>query len=217
MIENIRVTINGQEKDFGSDFDASMEFIAAAARAKIQAERKGKAVKDLKAGDRFVYGGIAWVKLDDAHGGALVLAVNKQADSAFDKNESNNWATSSLRKDLNAYKNGHFTAVFLKDVNKADLIEFERDLTTDDGMTEYGTCKDFVSLYTCNEYRKYRKLIPDCGAWHWTITGDSLVYSRSVRLVYSGGSLNYYYAYSGNIGVRPLCVLKSDTPVDLEQ
>ena len=216
MIENIRITINGQEKDFGSDFDASMEFIAAAARAKIQAEKKGKAVKDLKAGDRFVYGGIAWVKLDDAHGGALVLAVNKQADAAFDKNESNNWATSSLRKDLNAYKNGHFTWAVLKDVNKADLIEFERDLTTDDGMTEYGTCKDFISLYTCNEYRKYRKLIPDCGAWHWTITGDSLVYSRRVRNVSSGGSLIYDSAYNGYYGVRPLCVLKSDTLVDLE-
>jgi hypothetical protein len=217
MIENIRITINGQEKDFGSDFDASMEFIAAAARAKIQAEKKGKAVKDLKAGDRFVYGGIAWVKLDDAHGGALVLAVNKQADAAFDKNESNNWATSSLRKDLNAYKNGYFTWAVLKDVNKADLIEFERDLTTDDGMTEYGTCKDFVSLYTCNEYRKYRKLIPECGAWHWTITADSLVYSPYVRFVYSGGSLGSYYAYRGSNGVRPLCVLKSNVEVEVEE
>ena len=216
MIENIRVTINGQEKDFGSDFDASVEFIVSALKEKAEAANKRIAVKDLKAGDRFVYGGIAWVKLDDAHGGALVLAVNKQADSAFDKNESNNWATSSLRKDLNAYKNGHFTAVFLKDVNKADLIEFERDLTTDDGMTEYGTCKDFVSLYTCNEYRKYRKLIPDCGAWHWTITGDSLVYSRHVRYVNSGGGLGHNSAYSGSRGVRPLCVLKSDTLVDLE-
>ena len=216
MIENIRITINGQEKDFGSDFDASMEFIAAAARAKIQAEKKGKTVKDLKAGDRFVYGGIAWVKLDDAHGGALVLAVNKQADAAFDKNESNNWAMSSLRKDLNAYKNGHFTWAVLKDVNKADLIEFERDLTTDDGMTEYGTCKDFISLYTCDEYRKYRKLIPDCGVWHWTITGDSLVYSHHVRHVYSDGSLDNNHAYNGSLGVRPLCVLKSDTLVDLE-
>lgn len=173
--------------------------------------------KELRNGQRFKYGGIEWVKLDDAHGGALVLAVNKQADAAFDKNDSNSWATSSLRKDLNAYKNGHFTAVFLKDVNKEDLIEFERDLTTDDGMTEYGTCKDFVSLYTCNEYRKYRKLIPDCGAWHWTITGSSLIYSLRVRSVHSGGSLNDDIAYSGNIGVRPLCVLKSNVEVEVEE
>lgn len=215
MIENIRITINGQEKDFGDDFDASMEYIAAALQRKAQAAKSGKAVKDLNAGDRFIYGGIEWVKLDDAHGGVLVLAVNKQADSAFDKNESNNWATSSLRKSLNATKNGRFTAAFLKDVVKEDLVEFERDLTTDDGMTEYGTCKDFVSLYTCDEYRKYRKLIPECGAWHWTITGDSLVFSHYVRSVGSDGCLGSSYACDGSFGVRPLCVLKSDVSVDL--
>jgi hypothetical protein len=216
MIENIRITINGQEKDFGSDFDASMEYIAAALQRKAQAAKSSKAVKGLNAGDRFIYGGIKWVKLDDAHGGVLVLAVNKRADSAFDKNESNNWTTSSLRKRLNATKNGHFTAAFLKEVNKEDLIEFERDLTTDDGKTEYGTCKDFVSLYTCDEYRKYRKLIPECGAWHWTITADSLIYSRLVRRVSSDGSLDFNSAYSGYCGVRPLCVLKSDVSVEVE-
>ena len=173
-------------------------------------------VRALAPGGRFVYGGIAWVKLDNAHGGALALAVNKQDNEAFDINESNNWATSSLRKSLNAYKNEHFTWAVLKDVDKADLIEFERDFPTDDGMTEYGTCKDFISLYTCDEYRKYRKLIPDCGVWHWTITGDSLVYSNYVRIVYSDGSLNGSFAYDSGGGVRPLCVLKSDVEVEVE-
>lgn len=42
--------------------------------------------KELRNGQRFKYGGIEWVKLDDSHGGVLVLAVNKQADAAFDKN-----------------------------------------------------------------------------------------------------------------------------------
>lgn len=214
MVEDIKITINGQEKDFGSDFDASMEYIAAMQR-KSQAAKSGNAVKHLNAGDRFFYGGIEWVKLDDAHGGVLVLAVNKQADSAFDKNNSNNWATSSLRKSLNETENGRFTEEFLKDIVKDDLVEFERDLTTDDGMTEYGTCKDFISLYTCNEYRKYRKLIPDCGVWHWTITADSLVYSFFVHRVYSDGSLGSNFACSGYGGVRPLCVLKSDIFVEV--
>ena len=31
-----------------------------------------------------------------------------------------------------------------------------------------------------------------------------------VRYVYSDGTLNYYNAYYGNYGVRPLCVLKSE-------
>ena len=179
---------------------------------KIMGNREIK-VKELKAGDRFIYGDIEWVKLDDAHGGALVLSVNSQTDFAFDKNGRNNWVNSSLRKRLNETKNGRFTVAFLKDINKEDLIGFVRNLTTDDGMTEYGTCKDFVSLYTCDEYRKYRKLIPDCGVWHWTVTADSLVYSRLVRCVDSDGGLGNNNAYHGYGGVRPLCVLKSDTTV----
>lgn len=174
-------------------------------------------VRALVTGDRFIYGGIEWVKIDHAYGGVLVLAVNKQAYSAFDKNDENNWAISSLRKSLNATKNGHFTAEFLKDIDKDDLIEFERDLTTEDGMRAYGTCKDFVSLYTCNEYRKYRKLIPECGARHWTITADCLVLSTLVRSVGSDGSLYYSYAHYGNNRVRPLCVLKSDVEVEVKE
>lgn len=176
-----------------------------------------KTIKEVKVGEKFKYGGIEWVKLDDAHGGALVLAVNKQTRSAFDENEINDWTASSLRKKLNTTINGRFTEPFLKNINKDDLIEFERDLTTDDGMTEYGTCKDFVSLYTCNEYRKYRKLIPECGEWHWTITADSLVFSHHVRCVDSSDTLDYHSADEENIYVRPLCVLKNGTFVEAEE
>ena len=38
-------------------------------------------------------------------------------------------------------------------------------------------------------------------------------YSYNVRGVSSDGSLNRYYAYYGNYGVRPLCNLNSETPV----
>ena len=38
-------------------------------------------------------------------------------------------------------------------------------------------------------------------------------YSYSVRYVYSDGSLDYFNAYFGNGGVRPLCNLNSETPV----
>jgi len=171
-------------------------------------------IGELKQGERFTYANIEWIKLDDDFGGSLVLAVNTLFNSVFDENESNNWAKSSLRKSLNSYVNGNFTNSFLRAINKDDLIEFERDLTTDDGMTEYGACKDFISLYTCNEYRKYRKIIPYLDTWHWTITGDSLFYSHYVRYVHSDGCLNDLYAYCGNLGVRPLCVLKSEMEVE---
>lgn len=130
-----------------------------------------------------------------------------QGKTIIDEDNQNNWITSSLRKKL-ARVIGEYIE------NNDALVPFVRDLTTDDGMTEYGSCTDVVSLLTCDEYRKYRKLIPNCGKWHWTITADSLEYSCSVRSVNSGGSLSSNSAYNGSSGVRPLCVLKSDTPVE---
>ena len=68
---------------------------------------------------------------------------------------------------------------------------------------------------TCEEYRKYRKLIPLADDWCWTITADSLVYDSYVRIVNSSGSLNVSNARSGSYGVRPLCILKSEIEVEV--
>ncbi len=50
------------------------------------------------------------------------------------------------------------------------VIEFDRDLLSLDGQTEYGHCKDRISLLTVDEYRKYRKLLPNMPKWWWLIT-----------------------------------------------
>lgn len=164
-------------------------------------------LKTIEQGQRFKYGEKEFVKLDALDGGCLCLAVDVWFSACFDIDNKNNWATSLLRKYL-AARTGEF-------IPKENLIPFDRDLTTDDGLTDYGTCTDVVSLLTCNEYRKYRKFIPNCGKWHWTITADSLEYSYYVRYVYSDSSLNNHIAYNGSLGVRPLCVLKSDTIVEV--
>lgn len=132
-------------------------------------------VKDLKLGDRFKFGKTEFIKLDNSHGGCLCLAADVLFKDCFDEDNQNNWITSSLRKKL-ARVIGEYIE------NNDALVPFVRDLTTDDGMTEYGSCTDVVSLLTCDEYRKYRKLIPNCGKWHWTITADSLEYSYYVRM-----------------------------------
>lgn len=164
-------------------------------------------LETIKQGQRFKCGEKEFVKLVALNGGYLCLAADVWFNACFDKSNSNNWATSSLRKEL-AARIGEF-------IPEESLIPFDRDLTTDDGMTDYGTCTDIVSLLTCDEYRKYRKFIPNCGKWHWTITADSLEYSYRVRFVYSGGSLRDSYACLGDSGVRPLCVLKSDALVEV--
>ena len=166
-----------------------------------------KIIKNVKIGSKFKFGKIEFVKLDNSHEGSLCLAIDVLFNNCFDKNGKNNWATSTLRKKL-AKVVGNY-------IDTCALIPFDRDLTTDDGMTDYGSCTDTVSLLTCDEYRKYRKLIPNCGVWHWTITADSLEYSSYVRGVFSSGSLDNGRAYISDGGVRPICVLKPDTIVEV--
>lgn len=47
-------------------------------------------------------------------------------------------------------------------------------------------------------------------AWHWWLRTPNSSNSYSVRRVVSIGTLDYYDARGGNIGVRPLCNLSSD-------
>jgi hypothetical protein len=165
-------------------------------------------IKDVKIGKKFKFGKIEFVKLDNAYGGCLCLTASVLFRDCFDRNGKNDWATSSFRQKL--------TEVIGDYIDTSVLVPFDRDLTTDDGMTDYGHCTDTISLLTCDEFRKYRKFIPNCGEWHWTITAESLKYPSYVRGVNSGGSLSYGRACSGSDGVRPLCVLKPDTIVEVQ-
>ena len=166
-------------------------------------------IKDVKLGGKFKFGEIEFVKLDNTHSGCLCLATGVLFGGCVDEDNLNNWATSTLRQKL--------MEVIGDYIDTSALVPFDRDLTTDDGMTDYGHCMDTVSLLTCDEYRKYRKFIPNCGEWHWTITADSLEYSYSVRNVFLVGSLSNLNVYGGGCVVRPLCVLKPDTIVEVEK
>lgn len=183
----------------------------------ISEERFFIPVKNAEVGLVVLYAGIEWVVLEQTKKGALLLAKQRLFDRAFDTGEKNDWSKSSLRRELNNFNKKGFQCGFehIKNINKNDLVKFERDLTTDDGMTDYGKCKDYLSLISCKEYRKYRKLIPNADDWWWTATGDSLVYSYGVRFVNSLGTLSSYYACFGSTGVRPLCILKPETEVEV--
>lgn len=208
IITKILVTINGKNQKF-SDFDKAIEYISDAAQCKTVS------LGELETGKSFIYGGVEWVKLggDNNTDACRCLAKDVLFEKMFtpdaDGKNANDWKKSPIKD----YLNGKFIEKMR--ANGADrtcIYEFERDLTTDDGMTDYGTCNDFISLLTSDEYRKYRKFIPPCSKLFWTITADSLVYSYFIRYVMSDGSLGNGYG-NGRSGVRPLCNLDSGISV----
>lgn len=169
---------------------------------------------ELTAGGRFLYGGVEWVKLEDIGAGTLALSADYLFERAFDTDNSNDWRTSSLRRELN----GEFLDALVREGADRDaFMDWESDLTADDGMTDYGTAVDKIALLSCDLYRELRALIPQVGNWCWTLTPWTCIasYANIVRNVNSDGALGYNDAYYGISGVRPLCYLNSEILVSV--
>lgn len=165
---------------------------------------------NLNLGDIFKYGGVDWVVLDKDEESALCLARDILFEQPFDEGNFNNWETSTLRKYLNCEL---LNKMIESGAKSEDFFKMEIDLTSDDGLNDYGSCDDIISLISCQQYRKYRSTIPNVGKWWWTSTALSTKnngYSYFARLVSSDGTLLYNdFAFNGNNGVRPLCALSS--------
>lgn len=155
---------------------------------------------------------------DAPEGYTLVEAAVDLCNAPFDKGGNNDWRYSSLR----TWLNGGYLDLLLESFPKLKdaAVTFQRDLTADDGLKDYGTCVDTVSLLTADEYRENRDIYMDPpGTWRWLITPDSTPSgggSSYARSVYSDGTLSYSSAYYGSRGVRPVLYLKSDLLVSVE-
>lgn len=155
------------------------------------------------------YGGLDCIVLDVEQDRILVLAKESIGNMPFDEGNSNNFPKGTLCK----YLNGEFIKK-LK-ANGADtsaLIPTTIDLTSDDGLKDYGETTQKIFLLSCDMYRKYRSVIPNLDNWWWLATAystESNGYAHIARIVRSFGSVSYYSAYSGYIGVRPAFYLKS--------
>lgn len=155
----------------------------------------------------FTMGGITWTVIQTGTDWVKCIASNCVEERAFDEENKNNFAVSSLR----AYLNDEFLRRLIQEGAPEEMFEyFDIDLTADDGLKDCGNNSARIGLITCEEYRLLRGNIPALpDRWWWTATPDSPINSF-VRYVNSDGSLFHSYAYYGKNGVRPICKLKSE-------
>ena len=173
-----------------------------------------KKLSELAQGAHFLYGGVEWVKFEDIGAGTLCLAAEPVFLREFDEENCNDWRKSSLRRELNG---AFLDALVAEGADRAAFLDWESDLTADDGMTDYGTAVDKIALRSDALCRKYRDITPPVDVWCWNLTPWTCdaSYSYFVRGVYSSGALGNGYACSGHNGVRPLCYLKSEISVSI--
>ena len=151
--------------------------------------------------------GMEWMILNKTEDGYFAILNGFDGKPRSFDPDSNNWISSKLRKELNTRFLKKITDEFGEDA----VIEFDRDLLSLDGQTEYGHCKDKISILTMDEYRKYRKFLPNMGKWWWLITPWSTPandYNTTLTVVSPSGDFNVYNYYC-EIGVRPVCIFSS--------
>ena len=98
-------------------------------------------------------------------------------------------------------------------VGAENLVEHTVDLTSDDGLKDYGKVKRKMSLLTTELYRRYVYILDkfNPGKWWWLATAHSTeTHSNAnwVKCVSPSGNVNND-GYGNAYGVRPFCILNS--------
>lgn len=161
----------------------------------------------LRPGEEFVYNGIRFICLDIIGGNYLAITADCLCEKRFNDNYNdgcNNWKTSTLRRFLNE-------GVLEQQFDAKHLIKQTSDLTADNGDKAYGTCEDYITLLTCDQYRKYRDYVPLFEECMWTLTpwrcdtGNAC----NVRYVDPSGAIYSGIAYNSD-GLAPVCLFNSN-------
>lgn len=171
------------------------------------AEYKKQHMEKPEIGKTVEIAGMEWMILDKAEKGYFAALNGFDGEKRTFDSDSNNWISSKLREELNT----KFLKKIADELGEDAVIGFDRDLISLDGQTEYGHCEDKISLLTVDEYRKYRKLLPNMPKWWWLITAWSTPvngYSSTLTVVSPSGAI-YCSSYCYSYGVRPVCIFSS--------
>ena len=101
------------------------------------------------------------------------------------------------------------------------VVERPIDLTTMDGMTDYGKPLAVVRALTIDEYRKHRSIMPLTSKPYWLATAwttNSSPYSNGFSAYYinTDGTVFSYGVYVAYFAPRPALYLKSSILVSVE-
>ena len=113
-----------------------------------------------------------------------------------------------------------FAKTMIKAVGDDNVIEFTVDLTSDDGLKDYGKIKRKAALLTCELYRRYvyilDKFKPD--KWWWLATAYSTPSHDNTRWAKCVSPDGYFdcFDYNYYYGVRPVLTFVSDISVSCE-
>lgn len=166
----------------------------------------------LKQGDVFHKNNVEYIVLEQLPDKQTVVIRKYLLENKMEfDSDNNNWKTSSIRERLNNNVDGYLREV--EDAfGKDKIVTHTVDLLSLDGLDDYVTSNDKISLLTIDQYRKYRKILSEnINKWWWLLTPDSTSSGSSascVQCVGSSGFVGYGHCGCGG-GVRPFFIIQS--------
>ena len=163
---------------------------------------------EVSEGETVKIGGHEFVVLEHAGAATSLILKNLLAeDETF--GETNNYDGSNVDELCNAFAD-ELAAI----VGEEKIVVHTVDLTSDDGLKDYGEVTRRASLLTADLYRRYVEILDKYNPkqWWWLATAHSTKRHENdswVKCVSPSG-LIYNYGYFDDRGARPFCILKSD-------
>lgn len=166
-------------------------------------------LSDISINDTFKIGKYEFIVLEHSKDTTAVILK----DLLFENKEfgkSNNYKNSYVDNLC-----GDFANEISGIIGADNIIEHTIDLTSDDGLKDYGKIKRHISLLTTDLYRRYVEILDKhkVNKWWWLATADSTPthnISNLVKCVSPSGHIGYYICYLNSRGVRPFCILNSN-------
>ena len=164
-------------------------------------------VRGVRDGETFMVAGMEFIKFPDQDGKTAVVAKEVLFYSAFGRNND-------LRKStVLARMKEEVLPKLVEAVGDENILSFETDLTSWDGLKEYGTLESRISLPTMDFYRANVGIFDRHKSdWWWLATPDSTPAhgnDRWLLCVSPSGGLGYGHYGIDYFGVRPFCIFKS--------
>ena len=167
-----------------------------------------KRLSEVDAEDTFNAGKFEFIKLKQVGDDVLCLLKDTYVDDV-EFGDNNNFDGSNHDEICKK-----FEAELAEIVGADNIVEHTVDLTSDDGLKDYGMVRRKVSGFTAELARRYVHILDKykLNKYWWLVTPHSTPKHENanwVKCVSPGGGVsngNYYY----NCGVRPFCILKSD-------
>lgn len=176
-----------------------------------EAERKNKVkLSTLAPGDVFEIGKNDFIVLEQMSFETKVISKDFMAENIVYDEDSRDYNESNLKKVIE----DEIQPIIESEVGENNLVEHTVELTSVDMQHEFDDCECKVRPITFDEARKYNNLLPnkELDDWWWTCTPWSTEErgcSYSITVVSSAGSIINFDCIS-NVGVRPVCILKSN-------